>query len=308
MRRAAVLTLLLASSCVTPAGRVSSHAELAAPGDSARYIEVNGAFLRVRDVGEQGDALPIVLVHGYGSRLEIWREVQDTLARDRRVIAFDQRGFGKSERLAGEYGPASHASDVIALLDALGIERALLVGHSYGGGVVARAALEAKERVAGLALVDAFLLEEQVPPAFYWAQVPLLGEIIFGAFYQQVPGEKYLLAFHDRQRFLTVEALEESKAVMAAPGSVYAALETVRGMDYAEVENEYDTIDAPVLIVWGEVDRVTPLRQGKRIAGRFDGARFRILPSSGHVPSWEQPKALLQELDAFARAVDGGGR
>lgn len=299
---------LASTSCVTPAERVSSDAALPEPGDGARYLEVNGAFLRVRDVGQGEGKLPVVLVHGYGSRLEIWREVQDALAEERRVIAFDQRGFGKSERSAGDYGPEAHARDLVALLDALGVERAVLVGHSYGGGVVARAALDAKERVAGLALVDAFLLEEQVPVSFRWAKVPLVGELLFGAFYQQVPGEKYLLAFHDRKRFVTVEALEESKALMAEPGSLYAALETVRGMDYAAVEARYPEVNVPVLVVWGEQDRVTPLSAGKRVAGRFDGARFFVLPASGHVPSWEQPRALTEELVRFARAVDEGAR
>lgn len=305
MKRVALTLFLLSAGCVTPAERVQSASELPKL-DNAIYVEADGAFLRVRDTGpKDGELLPVLLVHGYGSRLETWGFVQKQLSAERRVVSFDQRGFGMSERPAGAYGPAVHAADALRVMDELGIERAILMGHSYGGGVVTRVALHAPDRVAGLVLVDAFLLEEQLVPTFRWAKLPVVGELLFGAFYKEVPGEKYLLAFQDRERFVTVEALEEMKAIMAKPGSVYAALETVRGMDYAEVEPRYAEVDQPVLVVWGEEDRVTPLSQGHAIAGRFD-ARFAVLPASGHVPGWEAPRSLMREVRVFLSVVDGG--
>lgn len=267
---------------------------------STHYVDVGDAWLRVRDQGPRShEVLPVVLVHGYGSRLEIWDEIQSEIATSRRVIAYDQRGFGLSERPAGAYGPLPHARDLIAVLDHLQIARAIVVGHSYGGGVAVRSALYAPQRIAGLGLIDAFLLDEQVPRSFRWAQIPILGELLFGAFYQEVPGEKYLLAFHDQERFVSVAALEEQRELMAKPGSVYAALETVRGMDYDKIETHYEQVDVPMLIVWGEEDRVTPLQAGKRLAARLDGASFVVLAGSGHVPSWERPRGLLRVLQPF---------
>lgn len=118
-----------------------------------------------------------------------------------------------------------------------------------------------------------------------------------------MPGEKYLLAFHDRGRFVTVKALDEMKALMARPGSIYAALETVRGMDYADIEPRYRNVKAPVLVIRGEKDRVTPLRDGKRIAGLFNDELV-VVPSFGHVPSWERPEELTRAIEAFFARIE----
>lgn len=302
MKRAlAALLLASATSCVAPGPHV--EAPPAAQGDGTSYALVNGAWLRVRVLGEKSEKLPVVFLHGYGSRLESWRLVQPALAADRLTVSLDQRGFGLSERPADGYGPDGHAQDVVALLDRLGIEKAVVVGHSYGGGVALRVALDHPERVAGLALVSAFAFEDQIPTAFRWAQVPLLGEALFSAFYEEVPGEKYLLAFHDRQRFVSAAALEEMKALMAKEGSTYAALWTVRRMSYAPVEHRYRDVRVPTTLVWGQDDRVTPISVGRRFAGVFDHARFVELPSCGHMPSWERPEALTAALrDLLARA------
>ena len=294
-------------NCVTPGPHAASADEAALEGDAPlaehdRYVDIDGAFLRVRVQGDVGGgAVPVLFLHGYGSRLDGWRAVQPVVAADRLTVSFDQRGFGLSERPAGAYGPERHADDAVAVLDALQIERAVVVGHSYGGGVALRMLLRHPERVAGLVLVDTFALSSQMPAAFHVAKAPVVGEAIFGAFFDEVPGEKYLLAFHDAQRFATAKALEEMKRLMARPGSTFAALETVRGMDYQDVEADYAAavVDVPRLLVWGEDDRVTPLRQGKALAARLDSDLV-VVPECGHMPSWERPRVVV---DAIARVA-----
>ncbi|RMG11671.1 MAG: alpha/beta fold hydrolase [Deltaproteobacteria bacterium] len=294
---AGALVVLLGAGCLTP----GPHAHRPPRPDA---IEVRGAWLRFRDTGPRdGARLPVILLHGYGSRLETWQAIQDALSSERRVVSFDLRGFGHSERPPGPYGPEVHARDTLALMDALGIERAVLFGHSYGGGVALRIAVEAPERVAGLLLVSAFALESQLPPAFRWAKQPGLGELLFSAFYQELPGEKYLLAFHDRRRFVTLERIEEIKTMMKLPGSAYAALQTVRGMHYADVEEAYSQLDLPIRIVWGKEDRVLPVAQGEALAAHLD-APLVVLPACGHVPPWERPKALLREARRLLSEVE----
>ncbi len=296
------LCVLLAASCVTPGGHTAARP--APLSDGTTWIEVEGAWLRARVAGEKSERPAFVLLHGYGSRLEAWREVQPALASDRLVVAIDQRGFGLSERPADGYGPDAHARDVIAVLDALGIERAVVVGHSYGGGVALRTALARPDRIVGVGLVSAFALEDQIPTSFRWAQVPVVGEALFGGFYREVPGEKYLLAFHDRERWVSAKALEEMKALMAVPGSTYAALATVRGMTYADVEDDYRALAVPTTLVFGQDDRIVPPTVGRRFAGIFDRARYVELPACGHMPSWERPAATTAALRQLAADVD----
>lgn len=276
---------------------------------STDFAEVDGAWLRVRasepEAAKSGaERLPVVFVHGFGSRLEAFRDLQPALATERKTLAYDHRGFGESERVAGEYGPDVHAKDLIALIRLAGFERVILVGHSYGGGVATEVALRAPELVAGLVLIDAFLLDRQVPQTFRWAKAPVVGELLFGAFYKEVPGEKYLLAFHDRERFVTAEALDEMQAIMARPGSVHAALETIRGMDYKKMSERLPTLRAPSLVVWGAEDRVTPLSQGEAIAARLNSDRLEVIHGAGHMPLWERPAAVHSAIAPFLKKLD----
>ncbi|MEW5853794.1 MAG: alpha/beta hydrolase [Myxococcota bacterium] len=307
--RLVLVGAVLLAACAP--GKHSAKAPLLAHDapQSDKYVLVDNAWLRVRDTAPErieSRRHPVIMVHGYGSRLETWTLIQPALAESRRVVSYDQRGFGKSERPGGKYGPAVHARDLVALADALELEKPVLVGHSYGGGVVLKAALEHPERFAGLVLVDAFALEEQIPSSFRWAKVPGLGEFIFATQFKEVVGEKYILAFSDQQRFATPESIGEFRSNMVQEGALYAALHTVRGMDYTRDQKRYNTLRVPTVIVWGEDDRVTPLADGKKLAGYIDNTRLEVLTRCGHVPPWERPAALLNVIQELLAVVDGG--
>jgi len=209
-------------------------------------------------------------------------------------------GFGHSEKSEGDYGVEAHAAELTQLIKTLGLVKPLLVGHSYGAGVVMRAALNDPLLYSGVIFASAFLFQEQVPPTFDWARWPGMGELLFGSFYTQLPGEKFLLAFHDRERFVSADYLEEVKTLMEQPGAVYAALETVRGMDYGSYQDQYAKLQVPALILWGAQDRVTPSKYGERLAEVLGTARLRIIDNCGHVPSIEAPAQMSKYILAFA--------
>jgi pimeloyl-ACP methyl ester carboxylesterase len=290
MKHPAALLFFATAACVTPA-QPQGQPPVAATGDSMELVR--GAWLRTRAQGG-GDKTPVVFIHGYGSRLEAWRDVQPQI--DAPTLSMDLRGFGLSDRTEADYGPAAHAADVIALLDNHEFDRVVVVGHSYGAGVALRVAMMAPERVKAIVLVSPFIVSSQLTTTMQWAKVPLLGEALFGAFFEEVPGEKYLLAFHDRRRFVTPEAIDETKARMAQDGAVYAALATVRGMDYEDVENEYAQIAVPIVIVWGTQDRVTKLRDAQRGLEKLPQARVVHVADVGHMPSWEAPDAVVRAI------------
>lgn len=304
----ALLLLAATAACLTPAVRLSAPPDIAADArdDGIRFVDVGDAFLRVRVKGPTAATkTPLVLVHGFGARLENWRAVQDALAVDRLVVAFDQKGFGQSERSDGDYGPDKHGADVLKVMDALAIERAVVAGHSYGGGVVLRALMQDPARVVGVALVDALILESQVPTSFRWAKAPVIGEAIFSVLFSELPGEKYVLAFHDGQRFASAKVLDEVHRMQHQPGSTFAQLKTVRAMSYADAAARYRAAlgDKPRVVIWGEGDRVTPLRHGKQVAGVVD-APLLVLPAVGHVPIIERPTPVIAALQDVLRAAD----
>lgn len=306
----AVLLSLLGGGC---ASAPSAPATAATRGthDGERMVAIRGATLRMHEAGE-GEGTPIVFVHGYGSRLESWRAVQPALANGRRTVSYDQRGFGLSERTASGYGPDAHAADLLALMDELHLPRAVLVAHSYGAGVALRAALQAPERVAGIVLVSPFALDEQLGSTLRWAKVPLLGEWLYATSFRGFSGEKYQLAFADGGRFATLAALDEVEAIQAIPGSDQAALATVRAMDYREAEARYHELRAPIRVLWGEADRVTPIRTLPSFAEHLPQATFVRLPGVGHMPSWEAPALVVEAIEQViaedrAKLVSIGG-
>jgi pimeloyl-ACP methyl ester carboxylesterase len=118
---------------------------------------VNGPQGRLHiDDGGSGAAVPVLFVHGNGANLTQWRAQLDHLRRTRRAVAFDLRGMGRSDPAAnGDYSPAAMVDDIEAVAQVLGLRRFVIVGHSFGGTVVAAYAAQHPERVAGLVLADA---------------------------------------------------------------------------------------------------------------------------------------------------------
>lgn len=141
-----------------------------------RFLQLPGGSLAFDDTA--GPGTPVVLLPGMlDTRLE-YRHLRPLLiAAGHRVITMDLRGFGESSISWDDYTPAAIADDVLALLDHLDIAKAVLVGHSYTGASVVKAATLAPERVAGIALLDAFI--EQPPAnALMRGAVHLLGSAV----------------------------------------------------------------------------------------------------------------------------------
>jgi pimeloyl-ACP methyl ester carboxylesterase len=131
----------------------TGNAVAAGSRTAGRFLDGAAGRIFVRSAGEEGPAL--VLVHGLGGAGTQWRPQLAALAPDLRLFAPDLRGHGRSERPAdGAYGIAAHAADVVALADALGLDRFALAGHSFGAWVALEVAAVHPDRVFALALVD----------------------------------------------------------------------------------------------------------------------------------------------------------
>jgi 2-hydroxymuconate-semialdehyde hydrolase len=238
------------------------------------------------------------LLHGFASSLEVWTPVVPLLAQTQRVVALDLKGFGWTDRPRGDYSPEAQASLVLRLLDRRGIREAAVVAHSWGSAVGLAAALAAPERVTKLALYDAWVYEEQLPPAFHWARTEGVGEAMFGLYYKDGADERIPLAFFDSS-FVTPDLVRSVNAALERPGTVAAALAAVRGQRFLGVETRYRTIDKPALLLWGEEDRVAPLRFGERLARELPSARLVTYPRCGHFPMIEAHAASSRDLVEF---------
>lgn len=307
----AVLSLLVRAS--TPGDTVPAR-ELAFP--DSHFAQVMGVEVHYQEAGQGEPAF--LLLHGLGASTFSWRDVLPMLEEYGRVVAFDRPGFGLSERpLAGEYDPQRNpyspefqADLTVALMDELGIERAVLVGHSAGGGVALAAALAHPERVTGLVLVDAAIYREGGAPAWL---LPLLGTTLGRRMGQRLLrglvaklGERIAArAWHDPSK-LTPElraAYERPFQVEGWDRALWHVVVATKPQGLAERLGE---LAVPTLVVTGDHDRVIRPADSRRLARELPGARLVVIEAAGHVPHEEQPGAVLAAVRGFLAEVGEG--
>jgi pimeloyl-ACP methyl ester carboxylesterase len=281
------------------------------PGEpkTAKFADVDGVRVRYVDTAESKEANDekptAVLLHGFASALETWDVVVPALAKTHRVIALDLKGFGWTDRPEGDYSPEAQSQLVTKLLDQRGVQKAAFVAHSWGSSVVLATALRAPDRVTRIALYDAWVYEDQIPPFFHWARADGVGETLFALYYKERADERIALGFFDR-KYVTEKLVEDVEGALDRPGTTAAALAAVRGQRFAAVEPRYRTIDKPVLLMWGREDLVTPLRFGERLARDLPAAKLVTYPRCGHFPMIEASSASTRDLVAFLTREDGG--
>ena len=293
------LVLLMISSLL--AGCMSFHSG-PMPGEpkAATFADVEGVRVRYSEVGE---GPPVVLLHGFASSLDVWEGVMSEIAKTHRVLALDLKGFGWTDRPEGDYSPAAQARLVLKLMSARGIDQAAIVAHSWGASVALSMALTAPQRVTRLALYDAWVYEEQLPPTFYWARADGVGEAIFGIFYNQRVEDKIALAFYDK-KFATQKLIDATERALERPGATAAALAAVRGQRFSEMQEHYKEIQKPPLLLWGREDLVTTLPYGERLSNELPHAKLVVYPRCGHFPMVEAKAPSNAELLGFL-ALDG---
>jgi non-heme chloroperoxidase len=245
---------------------------------------------------EQGDpgGEPIVFLPAYTDSWFSYSRVLPLLPPRYHAYAVDQRGHGDSERPDCCYAVADFVADVVAFLDAVGAERATLVGHS-GSCFTARRMAEAHpERVARLVLLGApeKLGDNQEELALQQA-VRALQDPVPERFARELQGGAAHVAlpepFFER---LVAESLK-------LPARVWrSALDGLFAFDDAA---ELGRITAPTLLIWGEWDRWLPREEEDQLATTIPGARVVVYPATGHSPNWERPERVAADLDAFMR-------
>jgi pimeloyl-ACP methyl ester carboxylesterase len=256
-----------------------------------KLIEIDGARLHYI---EAGDGPPVILIHGFGGHTISFRHTIPALSSSYRVIAVDLLGFGYSERPEdASYTLKAQAGRVLALMDALGLERAALAGHSMGGGVAMHAAATAPERIVKLALVasvsgDRF--RARVAPS--WLLRPFLPAITrFAA------RRIFRASFYDPAN-ATPEVFTEYARPARIRGSRDGLLRILEdaGQDQPI---DYDRITQPTLILWAAGERVLPRWALDRLRKHLAHARVVTIERAGHLLLEEQPEACNAALVAF---------
>ena len=265
---------------------------------TARYVRVDGARIRYVDAGR---GPPVVLLHGLGASMYAWRKnVGAMAAAGFRVIAFDNRGFGLSDKPAVPYDNAAYARLAIALLDSLGISDAVLVGHSMGGAIAAEVAIEYPQRVRGLVLVGSAGLGAREPLLFRVARWPVLGPAVL-AFRGRGFTARLLKATYFDPSKVTESDVDQYYAPVAQPAYSRALRAVLRQFHFDGLEGRLDKIEAPTVVLWGEEDRWVPLGLGRALAAGITRSAFVSVPHAGHSVQEEAPDEVNHLVIRFLK-------
>lgn len=273
--------------------------------EDSKFIQVNGVNLHYKRYGS-GEPV-FILLHGFGASLFSWREVTAPLADFGTVIAYDRPAFGLTERPLEWEGESPYSQDsqvelVIGLMDALGIEKATLVGNSAGGTISMLTALKYPERVERLILVDPAVYAGGGAPA--WVR-PLLGTPqmrrlgpLFARQIQTRGAEMVELAWHDPGKIMP-DVMEGYQKPLQVENWDKALWELTVSSRESGLDKRLNEFDLPVLVITGDDDRIVPTEQSVQLASEIPNTELVVIPQCGHVPQEECPNEFMQAITDF---------
>lgn len=314
-RRAGCLFAAAALGAVAVVHHRQARAATARWPPHGRFVDVDGVRLHVVSHGPP-DAPPVLLLHGNGS---LARELEasglvDDLARDHHVLLVDRPGYGHSTRPAGRlHTPVAQARRMLALVDALGLDRPVVLGHSWGALVALAMGLAAPDRLAALVLVSG-----------YYTPTPRLDSLLLGVPAVPVVGT---LVRHTVSPWLGRLSWPLMRARLFAPEPVTPTFEQDYPLDLALRPSQLfasarealtmpwqalwlwpreKDLALPTVVVAGDRDRVASSRwQSGRLHRRAPGVtRLHLVPGAGHMVHHTHPEAVAEAVrEAAVREV-----
>ncbi|MGH1369273.1 MAG: alpha/beta fold hydrolase [Maritimibacter sp.] len=287
---------------------IASKARTLVP-PSGKFINISTGKLHYTD---QGSGQPILLIHGLGGQLKsLTQHLVPLLESDFRVISLDRPGMGYSERPPSMPADiASQAGYVEEVIDALGLERPIVLGHSLGGAISAGLALRAPDKVAALALIAPLLVPASGPADAF------KGLAVQNAFMRRLIAATVAVP-------ASVKGAAETRAMIFGPEPITPDYDIEGGgqlsftpksflnasRDFTSVpialpaqSKRYDEITCPVRVLYGTEDQILSFaKQGEGVSARYKHFRLTTLPGAGHMLPLTQPEAvatLLRELAA----------
>jgi 3-oxoadipate enol-lactonase len=260
----------------------------------------DGACIDVRVDGQRRDCA-VVLIHGFPLTRAIWEAQGDALARTWCVLRPDLRGAGSSSATDGPYLMERLAADIAELLDAFGIERAALIGHSLGGYVALAFARMFTERMTGLALVASRLRGDTSEEASARCE---LAERVEREGSAEPAIAAYLPRLFAPESLAQRPAIVERAYAIARQNGAAGVAATLRGMALrASSADIAEDLDIPALVVSGARDCVVGLDEARSVAARFPRGRLVLCGESGHLPMLEESERVTAALDNWLREL-----
>ena len=257
-------------------------------------IHVNGTTLCYDDVGK--GSIPILFIHGFPFDKSSWQPQLEFLSKTHRVLAYDIRGFGKSTEGTEKASIRLYADDLVKLMDALQIQKAVVCGLSMGGYILLNAVSRYPERFEAIILSDTQCIADSAEGKE--KRYKTITQIEEGGLTDFTEG--FMKNIFCKESLETKKvAVEKIKSIVlsTSPATVTGALRALAERD--ETCSMLDQVSVATLILCGKEDVVTPPAQSERMHAEIKNSTLRILEKAGHLSNMEQPDEFNRSIIHF---------
>ncbi len=285
---------------------------------TGRMLRVDGVRLHILELGDRS-APPVVLLHGNGAMIADWQisGIAADLARHHRVIILDRPGFGHSSRPRDRVWTASEQGRLIwRALDRLGVERPILVGHSWGTLVALAMAGQRQDRTKGIVLASGYYYPSPRIDAVLFAPqaTPLIGDLLnhtINPILGSAAGPAMIARMFAPKPVTARFKAEFPLALALRPRQLRTLGEasTLMVPSARELEGNHTRLDVPTVVIAGAEDRIVSTEeQSVRLAHDLPNAELLVFPGLGHMVHHFRPDAVVDAVDRLERAGDAGPR
>ena len=268
-----------------------------------KFIPVNSQKIRYIDAGS---GLPLVFIHGFGASIYSWRKNLQPISKYHRVCAPDLPAFGYSDKpLDADYSIDAYADFVVQFMDRLQIRKAVLVGHSLGGGIVLSTSLKYPSRVLALILLDAEAYPINPPLMLKIAKLPILRSIVHRAIGAWVVRISLQRSFYN-PALITEPLIKEYYRPFLTENGKAAPIRVLQAMDFEKLQalpGRYHNIRKKTLIIWGREDQISRIHLAYKLKRDLPNTQLRIIPECGHLVQEEKADAVNRAIIHFVNTI-----
>ena len=236
-----------------------------------------------------GEGKPIIFSHGWMGECSVWNSQIEFFSEKYKVIAYDHRGHGKSDKPKDNYSVETLSNDLDSLIQGLNLEKVTLVGHAMGGMTALTFALNHPEKVSKMVLVGST------------AKQSLSMRISLRIMMHIFPYESFIKIGIDHNFSQPAEQTKKeafNRAIQTPKAVAYECLKESKNYD---IRDRVSEIKIPTLIIVGENDKSTPIKMSRYLNGEIVGSKLKIIPQSKHIVMIDRPKELNEIIEEFIR-------